>query len=758
MAHASLRGTRLLSMALLAFAALVAAGHLAAQAPADRCLVPATVRDAILNETSGEEAYKHVQLLAVNRNRTPEEYQNEFFETTYLKNMAREYGLSDVTVDFFPARDTWDAEEGDLWLIQPTRKKIASINMVPTALAQGSTSGDVEAEVVYVGGGREADYAGKDVAGKIVLGGGSVGAAFNSGVISRGAAGALGTGSAGVSANSAGYTLDQLGWASVSPRPDKGGFAYVLSLRQFNEIRDLLDRGQKVVMRSHVRARTYPGKMNVISASIPGSDPAAGELVAVAHAYETIATPGANDNCTGVATILEVARTIARLVKDGVLPQPKRTIRFVWGPEISGTTQFMYKHPELQDKLLAALNFDMTGADLAATGGYLRMKMTPDSRPSYLNDLLASLLTFTDQTEIRTPQGTNQPFNYRLCPVAAITSGSDHSVFNNGGIPAMQFNHWPDNFYHSSHDRIVYVDSTELKRTSFMAAAAFYYIASAGAPQARDLAWEAATNGEKWIAEVTRQSVRLMGNDATKVHDRYKAAATKVTGAYNRARGGVESVFTLSKDPAVAASVKTLVAALDAARDGNMRLLEAAYKDRCAVLAVAPVPLMMTDREREYSLMVPRRLFKVYSEEAQKRQAAGGGRGGAPQGQPSGAQPPSTPPAAGGRGGQGQAAPAAAPGGRGRGAAGLPGLASSEVGNFIDGKRTILDIYNAVRAECGHLVIGQDADKFAYLLSPDAPDVDLEAVAGAIQNMERQGVVEIQKVAPPTTGKAAKKK
>ena len=50
--------------------------------------------------------------------------------------------------------------------------------MVPTALAQGSQSADVEAEVVYVGQGREADYAGKDVKGKIVLGSGSVGAVF----------------------------------------------------------------------------------------------------------------------------------------------------------------------------------------------------------------------------------------------------------------------------------------------------------------------------------------------------------------------------------------------------------------------------------------------------------------------------------------------------------------------------------------------------------------------------------------------------
>ncbi len=735
-----------------------------AQGPVDRCLVPANIRDAILNETSGEEAYQHVQILAVNRNRQEEEYANTYFESAYLEKMAKQYGLSDVQLEYFPSRDQWDAEEADLWLMQPTQKKLASLTMVPTALAQGSMNADVETEVVYVGQGREADYAGKDVKGKIVLGSGSVGQAFTGG-LQRGAVGALGTGSAGVSANSAGYTLDQLGWSSVSARPETGGFGFVLTLRQFYELRDYLDRGQKVVVKAHVRAKTYPSRMNVLSASIPGTDPNAGELITVAHAYETIATPGANDNCTGVATILEVGRTLARLIRDGDLPRPKRTIRFIWGPEISGSTAFMNKHPELQDKLIAALNFDMTGANLKLTDAYLRMKMTPDSLPSYLNDLMASLLRFVDQTEIRTQQGDNGQFNYRLCPVAAITSGSDHSVFNNGGIPAMQFNHWPDNFYHSSHDRIIYVDPTELKRTSFMAAAAFYYLATAGAPEARTLAWEAAANGEKWIAEVTRQSIRLLGNEPAKLYDQYKAAQTKIGGAFNRAKGGVESVLTLSKDASLTAGLKPLVAALESTRDANTKILEAAYRDRCAAIGATPTPITLTDKEREYSLMVPRRLFKIYSEEAQKRnqggrgRGAGGGRGegaapaqagqvqaqgrgqaGQTQGQP--AQPPA--PAAGGRGG-----------GRG-GASGLPGLSSSEINIAIDGTRSILDIYQLVRAECGNLVTGNSDMKFAYMLSPDAPDVDLEAVANAIQNLERSGVVEIKKVPPPAPEKPKK--
>ena len=730
------------------------AGLVLAQTPPDRCLVPPALRDPIVQEYSGEQAFLHVQMLAGNRDRQAAEYQNEYFETTYLREQAAIAGLSDVQVDLFPSRDTWDGEEGDLYLVSPVKKKIASLNQVPTSLASGSLNADVEAELVYVGAGREADYAGKDVKGKVVLGSGSVGGVFGMAVNQRGAAGALGTGSSGISSNAPGWTLDQIGWSSVSPQPDKGGFGFALSLRQFLELRGYCERGEKVVVRAHVRAKSYPSKMNVISAVLPGTDPAAGELLVVAHAFETISTPGANDNCTGVATILEMGRTLARLIRDGAIPKPRRTIHFLWGNEISGSTAFMFKHPDLQDKLINAINFDMTGANTKTTDTYLRIKMTPDSRPSYLNDLLANLLQFVDQSEIRTTQGANAQFNYRLSPLATITSGSDHTVFLAAGIPTMQFNYWPDNFYHSSADRIVHVDPTELKRDGVAAACAIYYLSIAGAPEAKDLAWEAAANGEKWIAEVARQSVRLLGTDPAKIHDQHKAAQTKVTGAFARAKGSVESVRALAKSPDVEATVASLTASLQTVRDAASKRVEGIYRDRCQALGVKPVAVSLTDKEKEYAQLVPRRKFRVYSEEAQKLSQAQGQRGGR------GGQPPAAaaglPPA---QQGQPPVPAAKPPVGAGAPPAGTPapprlmGFASTSVNYFIDGTRSILDIYNAVRAECGNLQVGSTESKFAYVLGPEYPDVDLEAVAAAIRNLERNGTVEILKAGAKPKGK-----
>ncbi|MCJ7581177.1 MAG: hypothetical protein MUP98_11670, partial [Candidatus Aminicenantes bacterium] len=75
----------------------------------DRWLVPKNIRDAVLNEFSGELALRHVEILSVDRDRQEEEYSEQFMETEYISRLAKQYGLSEVKVDFFPQDKIWDA-------------------------------------------------------------------------------------------------------------------------------------------------------------------------------------------------------------------------------------------------------------------------------------------------------------------------------------------------------------------------------------------------------------------------------------------------------------------------------------------------------------------------------------------------------------------------------------------------------------------------------------------------------------------------
>jgi aminopeptidase YwaD len=670
----------------------------------DRWLVPRHIREAVLNEFSGELALRHVEILAVDRDRKDDEYAGQFMETEYVSRLAAQYGLSDVNVDFFPSDEIWDPVEAELWLTEPVKKKIAGFEIVPEALASGSKDADVTAEVVYVGAGQDRDFRGKNVRGKIVMGSGSTSDLFRPAVRERRAAGVLGSGSSGVNRGYPNVSPTQIGWQSIRPGKNEAGFGFVLSKRQHDEIRSYLDEGKKVVMKAHVRTRMLPYRMNVVSAAIPGTDPEAGELLMVAHLFERIATPGANDNCSGVATILEIGRTLAKLVSQGILDSPRRTIRFLWVPEIDGTREFLYKYPELQDKLTAVLNFDMTGADLKTTDAYLRMKSTPDSCPSFLNDLIANLLLCVDQTYIRTQWGTNSQFNYRICP---YISGSDHTVFLAAGIPSMQFNYYSDNFYHSSEDRSKHVDPTEMKRVGFMAGAGFYYLANAGATEAKDLAWESVANGEKWMAEVSRQSICLLQNDAEKIHLGYEAALNKIEGAFLRARGNLMSVTDISDDVEVSAMIAKLAGSLESSRGNHEARFADLYRTRCSVLEVEPKEVTLTEEAERCRRLVPHKLYPVYSEDYKTRNE-----------DIDKFIPPKSPR--------------------------VSRSARSEIPILIDGQHSMWDIYRVVRAEYGFVADRSDESKYAYVISPDAPDVPLQSVTEYIQAMEKAGLVAIE--------------
>ena len=78
------------------------------------------------------------------------------------------------------------------------------------------------------------------------------------------------------------------------------------------------------------------------------------------------------------------------------------------------------------------------------------------------------------------------------------------------------------------------------------------------------------------------------------------------------------------------------------------------------------------------------------------------------------------------------------------GGGGMPYMGRSEVPNFINGERSITDIYNLVRAEYGNVTTGgNSARKFAYEVTPQTADVELKAVVAYIEAMEKAGIVEI---------------
>ena len=136
-------------------------------------LLPFPLLQEIINEVSGDLALQNeILLTGVNRNKTPEEYVKGHFETKFILEKLKEYGINDSEIIELPRREekTWDAERAELWLVEPEKRKIADLKEVAASLCEGSSSTDTTAELVYVGPGNKEDfYKGKKVSGKIVL-------------------------------------------------------------------------------------------------------------------------------------------------------------------------------------------------------------------------------------------------------------------------------------------------------------------------------------------------------------------------------------------------------------------------------------------------------------------------------------------------------------------------------------------------------------------------------------------------------------
>jgi hypothetical protein len=416
-----------------------------------------------------------------------------------IRKKALAAGLSDAAIERFPADGKtsyahfrsyagWSPVSAALEEVSPRPRKIASFPDLPVALADYSQDADVTAELVDVGAGTQPrNYEGKEVRGKIVLADGPLPAVHKRACEERGAAGFL---SAFPNQHTpwSGDDRDSIRWGHLSPYQANNRFAFMVSQRQAEDLRVRLAAGEKVRLRATVRAKMVPATYDVVVATIHGSDAAAGEIVLTAHLCHESA--GANDNASGSAAILEVARALSSGIQRGTLSRPRRTIRFLWLPEITGSQVYLVRHPEIVGRLIAGVHMDMVGGLLATTRGTFHLSRTAETLPHAIN---AVARAFFDQvvrasaryaergddayTGFVWPPGSREAF---LGDIRPFEMGSDHDVFQAAGfrVPMVYFHDYPDVTIHTQKDQPENLDPTKLGRVAYMGAGIAWTLAA----------------------------------------------------------------------------------------------------------------------------------------------------------------------------------------------------------------------------------------------------------------------------------------
>lgn len=496
----------------------------------------------------------------------------------YVKNQLQALGFRDAKVEQFPADGKskywtyvspmgWEVKSAKLWLLEPEEQLLATYEDIPQSLHAFSNctpSEGIVAELVDVDRGtRSEDYKGKKVKGRFVLATGRARAVHEQAVYKYGAAGVI-TDSVTLEMPRVRESLDvpdahayQAIWPTAKEL-SKVRFGFSLSKRQGNALRAHLRSGKTVRLKASVDARLFPFFEDVITATIKGNNKPSDEVVLVAHLCHP--KPSANDNASGSGLLLEIARTIKSLINSGKIPQPSRTIRFMWVPETKGTVAYLSSHKDSAKKIVAGINLDMVGQNQELCRSTLNLDRTPDSLPSYLNDFVFGLIEQTvREFDHQTRWGLSSTFRYRT---TTFSGGSDHAEFTEATsrVPCVMLLQWPDLYYHTSMDTIDKVDEASLKRVGWITTVAALTLANAGVEEAFFFAHQTASKGAARLVEGGLQAVEeLMKHGAfdklTSLPDGQTGEIARTVSYYNfkidhivwREREAIRSVIRLAE-------------------------------------------------------------------------------------------------------------------------------------------------------------------------------------------------------------------
>ena len=578
----------------------------------------------LIHNSSGDLAHHYVsQLCQWQRVEASDEYEKA---AEWMLSKTKEFGLQDAHIErfssdgatryfSFQSKRFWRVRKAELWMKSPSELRITSYAELPISLCRDSTSANAEAELVDIGAGlSDADY-GTGVRGKIVLTSNDPNLVVDRAVYKGGALGIVSY-----------WTVPEwdrlnrlpgdyprlVGWRYLpDPGPDRHGtFAFMISPERAHELHEIM-RTSPVRLHATVDAELVAGDLGIVTAVIRGSEYPDEEVLVSAHLDEI----GADDNASGSASNLEMARTLKYLIDTHQMPRPLRTIRFIWGPEFAATYAWFSKHLNDPVRRIADLNFDQVGGNLTKLNAVYMVSYTPDSMPSFLNSVMQSIVNFMNKyNNVRYPiqrdfqiisvTGTRDRLQGIMIP---FIHGSDSEIYNQLNIPAVFTVILPENYYHSSQDTPDKLDPTQLHRSVFSGLAAMTTLAYGGdndAVHVAELAFLGAR--DRIAADRERASSLILASTPGNLGENVRWARMIVRHSYRRESAAIRSSSVFAQTPPSRQAVAKVAQLLQAEEDGALRQFDELASMKAARLGVTLDPVVPSTEEREADRLVPR--------------------------------------------------------------------------------------------------------------------------------------------------------
>jgi len=516
--------------------------------------------EEIIREFSGGRAYQNVENISKwYRLWGSSEYRAA---TMYIAETLREYGL-EVEVESCPLDGkhtiwgykfplAWQPKHAELRIVQPVEEKVISFDEIPTCIypASGCTTAEgVTAELVYIGrGSSDEDYDGRDVRDKVVLVDDPGYVAYRLAVEKYGAAGVVTSYIPEWPPVTREKYPDGVFWTGLNSWSwyEKGyNDRWVISItyRNYKRLRELLEKGAVMVW-VKVDTEFFEGKQEHVVGIIKGREKPEEEIVLMAHHCH--AKPTAHNGPSGTAILMEMARTISKLIREGRIQPPKRTLKFVSVQEAEAGRVYAYNHKEELKNIVASFYIDLMGRDDNNYYVPISIVRTPNSMRTFLNDYCISFVKNSQAVAQLWPSPTR---------VAAkpYYPGWDNYIFGDKdvNVPQVGITHGPLlGDYHTQLDNMDNIDPDTLKRNGLIVAMLALTLADAGAEEAMNIMNDVEARSEMRLHAIATHACRqisraLKHRDAGKVGEIVREGENKLGRMLRRNLGDLDSTTVL---------------------------------------------------------------------------------------------------------------------------------------------------------------------------------------------------------------------
>jgi len=292
----------------------------------------------------------------------------------------------------------------------------------------------------------------------------------------------------------------------------------VLSENQGRRLRRMLTRHGRLTLLTRVHTRKYVGSHDVVSGLVEGGQDPQDEVWAIAHSAE----PGAIDNASGVSLCVEIAHVLEGLIRRGVIPRPRRSIRLINGYECYGFFAYLERTGRLQTPL-AGVCIDTVGSKPSVCGGRLEWHSTIPMSAGFVNWVGEAVLRSTLR---------RHSAGYRLCLEPFMSTADTLIGDPQYGYPCPwitthnQKRGKPFDAYHSSADTMELLSGPGLKTCAAAMAGYLYYLADAGSREVAQLA--TAETGRLLGQMAGAGGRRLQRDEATFIQDAHAVSMARL--------------------------------------------------------------------------------------------------------------------------------------------------------------------------------------------------------------------------------------